>query len=191
MKNIVFYLFVFVFLSLPAGAQELHSLGDKEAKISMIEYASLTCPHCARFHEEVLPSLKRDYIDKGHLHYTYRDFPLDGTALGAAMLAECVSADNYFAFLDLLYSRQSEWLESADVKGEVSKLASFAGLSAEASEQCLQDKSIYDGVMAERQGGVDEFQVSSTPSLIINGKKWRDDYSFSAISAYLDELLAE
>ncbi len=189
MKLIKIALLAFLFFATSLHAQE-HKLGNQNAKVTLIEYASLTCPHCATFHKEVLSKLT-PYIDSGNLLYIYRDFPLDGTALGASMLAECIankSGDKaYFDFIALLYKKQSEWSSAPDIKSALFKLASIAGFHETDSTSCLKNKEIYDAVIAERKQG-EKQGVNATPSLFINGKKMKNT-DYSTVKKQIEALL--
>lgn len=146
-------------------------LGSADAPITMIEYASLTCPHCAHFHEETLPQIKANYIDKGLVRLVYRDFPLDGAALKAALLAHCVADERYFAMLDVLFRSQNEWGASADPVKALSQIGRTAGLAQERIDACLSDQAETDKIILRAQEAQTKYQVQSTPSFIINGEK--------------------
>ena len=117
-------------------------LGDPDAPVTLIEYASLTCPHCAQFHTEVLPDLKERYIATGKVRLIYRDFPLDERALMAAALAHCAGPDRYFGFLDVLFETQSSWARAEDYLGALKKLGKLGGMSDEQMDQCLADDEL-------------------------------------------------
>ncbi len=179
---------LFALMFTTAKAQD-QKLGDENAPVTLVEYASLTCPHCASFHKNTVEKLT-PYIDAGKLLYIYRDFPLDGTALGASMLAECVAAksnsENYFKFLKLLYKEQSKWLASQDIRQALFKLSALAGLNDEQSNQCLENKDIYDAVIADRKQGEAD-GVNATPSVFINGKKL-EDTSYKSVKNRIEAL---
>ena len=153
-----------------APAATEHVLGKAEAPITIIEYASLTCPHCAEFDKTVLPQLKTAYIDTGKAKLVYRDFPLDGVALKASMIARCLPADRYFPFIDALFKQQSSWAYGGDPKVGLQRMARLAGMSQETFDKCFDDKQIEDQVLAERLQGSQQFNIQGTPTLIVNGK---------------------
>lgn len=165
-------------LPLPASAQtpsappaaSAHVLGQPDAPITIIEYASLTCPHCAEFDKIVLPQLKQTYIDTGKAKLIYRDFPLDGTALKASMIARCLPADRYFAFVDALFRQQNSWAFGGDSKVGLLRMARLAGMSQETFDKCFDDKALEDAVLQERLDGGKQFDIQGTPTLIVNGK---------------------
>jgi protein-disulfide isomerase len=164
-------------------------LGDPNAPVTMIEYASLTCPHCAQFHNEVLPDLKERYIETGKVRLIYRDFPLDEAALMAAALAHCAGPDRYFGFLDVLFQTQSGWARADDYLGALKKLGKLGGMSDEQMDQCLSDDELTNGILQTRLDGQNEHQVSSTPTLVINGEVYAGSRSIEGLGAVIDPLL--
>jgi protein-disulfide isomerase len=165
------------------------TLGDPDAPVTIIEYASLTCPHCAQFHNEVLPDLKERYIETGRVQLIYRDFPLDERALMAAALAHCAGPDRYFGFLDVLFETQSGWARADDGVGALKKLGKLGGMSDEQMDQCLADEQLANGILQTRLDGQNEHQVSSTPTLVINGEVYPGSRSIDALSEVIEPLL--
>lgn len=157
---------------LVAGPLGDKALGDPNAPVYMIEYASLTCPHCANFHMNTMPKVKSDYIDTGKVYFIYRDFPLDGRAFGAAMLAHCAPEDAYFGMLDLFFEQQAKWAYAPKetVDQVMQDLVKQAGITQEKFLACLQNKEVLDGVQWVRTRGKDRFGITSTPSVFINGE---------------------
>ena len=164
-------------------------MGKADAKVTVIEYASLTCPHCATFHANILPTLKSEYIDTGKVRMVYRDFPLDRVALSAAVLARCSAPEHYFGFLDMLFKAQSNWRQARDPMTALKQLARLGGLSGEAIESCLADKELARRVVAERYDAEQGFGINSTPSLVINGKKYGGAMTIDGIKQTIDPLL--
>lgn len=146
-------------------------LGDAGAPITMIEYSSLTCPHCASFHEKTLPDIKKNYIDTGKLRLVYRHFPFDQPAVMAATLAECAGPEGFFKFLDVLFGSQSSWARSADLLEVLTSIGRLGGLKAEAIAACFNDEALVNRILASRVDGAKEFDINSTPTFIINGEK--------------------
>lgn len=171
----------------PLGDQEL---GSKDAAVTMIEYASMTCPHCARFHNEVYPDLKRKYIDTGKIRFIFREYPLDQRAHAASMLARCAEENKFFPFLDILFQKQQQWAPPDDWDAQLLKLSQFAGFSKESFIKCLRNVEIAEGVIAVRNRAEKEFQVNSTPSFFINDTLYRGNMSFEEIEKIIDPLLA-
>ena len=167
-------------------------MGLDKAPVTIIEYASLTCPHCAHFNETTLPKLKSDYIDKGLVKYIYRDFPLDRMALTASEIARCAGPDRYFGFVDAIFRQQASWTSGKDANEiieNLKRLARMGGLSTPAADACLNDKSLQDKILAQSLQGEKEFKVDSTPTLIINGEKHAGALSIEEISAIIDPLI--
>lgn len=146
-------------------------LGDENAAITVIEYTSLTCPHCARFHAEVLPSLKAEFVDTGVAKFISRDFPLDGIGLRAAMLARCVDHSQYFGMLDALFAEQHGWARSSDPIGALATIGQLAGLSRTDAEACMNNEPLALKILEQRQNGIGQYGVSATPSVYVNGEK--------------------
>ena len=165
-----------------------HALGDPNAPVTIVEYASLTCPHCAQFHTDVLPELKEKYIVPGKVRLVYRDFPLDQRALEAAMLAECVGPDRYFGFLDVLFQTQSNWAQ-AEGLAELKGLGRLAGMSEEQMQQCLENQQLGDRILQTRLDAQDKYGVSSTPSFVIDGELHAGSRSVEDFSSLIDPLL--
>ncbi len=161
-------------------------LGAKDAPVTMIEYASMTCTHCAAFHAETYPTLKSKYIDTGKVRFTLREFPLDPLATAGFMLARCAGPDKRAAIVDLLFAQQKNW---AFVDKPVEALASTvkqAGLSQGDFESCLKDQKLYDQINQIRDKASQQFKVDATPTFFINGQKHAGELSV----AELDKLLA-
>lgn len=146
------------------------AIGRPEAPITIIEYASITCSHCGRFHNELLPEVKKKYIDTGIARFIVREFPLESVAAAAAMLVRCSEADVQLKFLDTLFARQQEWLASNDVRAPLVAIAGEFGLSEKAFDACLNDEALLKKVAASRTRGHRDFGVNSTPTFFINGK---------------------
>ena len=173
-----------------AGPLGDKTLGDPNAPVTIIEYASLTCPHCAHFHETVFPKLKSDYIDTGKVYFIYRDFPLDGRALGAAMLTRCVPEDKYFDFVSLLFDTQRKWAAAEPAQAEQAMLdvVKQAGFTQESFYACLQKQDLVDGIQWVRQRAKDRFGVNSTPSVFINGEL-TEAFKFEDIAKEIDAAM--
>ena len=147
------------------------SEGSEDAPVTIVEYASMTCPHCARFHNTVYPLLKEKYIDTGKVRLIMREFPLDRLALAAAMLARCADKKQFFSLTTVLYRQQAVWARSKDPATELFKIAKLAGFTEEKFNACLQDKKIAQGIVDVKNNGLNNFQVQSTPTFFINGVK--------------------
>lgn len=148
-----------------------HVLGKDDAPITIIEYASLTCPACAAFHADSLPQIKANWIEEGKAKLVYRHFPLDALALRAAAVANCIEGNRYFAFLDALYTNQQRWTRSDDPLAALGKLAALAGVGEERFQTCVGDEAEMNRILKAAQEGREEFGIEATPTIIVNGKK--------------------
>ena len=164
-----------------------HVLGDPKAPVTLIEYASFTCPHCAHFSVAVLPELKKKWVDTGKVKVIYRDFPLDQIALKAAQLAECSGKDKYFGVVDMIFSSQSKWAAASDPIGELAKSLRIAGMGDAEVKACLANDAVQNGVIADYRGG-EILGVNSTPSLFINGEQFKGARSVEELDAVFGKL---
>ena len=154
------------------AAQQIASdmaLGDPNAPVKVIEYASMTCPHCAAFHQESFPLLKEEFIDTGKVYFVFREFPLDGIALRAAVLARCSGAERFFPFLDVLFRQQQSWAQANDPLIALRQVGTMGGTPAGQFEECLQDDALVNGIIASRQIAEQQYAIVSTPTFLING----------------------
>ena len=167
------------------------SLGNPDAKVTVVEYASFTCPHCRSFHENAFKELKTDYIDTGKIHFIYREVYFDRFGLWAGMLARCGGSERYFGFVDALYGSQSEWLGSRDpatIAGDLRKLGRTAGLTDEEVDACLKDQTKAEALVAVFQENAEADDISSTPSFVINGTK-HTNMGYEAFREIIDQEL--
>ena len=146
------------------------SIGAEDAPITMIEYASMTCPHCAAFHEETYKALKAKYIDTGKVRFVFREFPLDRLAFAASKLARCAGEDGFFPMLEVLFQQQSNWARSKDPAGALARLGRLAGIDQAGFEACLNDTAVAKVILQNRQTGDEKHKVASTPSFVVNGE---------------------
>ncbi|MBX3583823.1 MAG: DsbA family protein [Rhizobiaceae bacterium] len=164
------------------------ALGNDDAPVTIVEYASLTCPHCAHFHETTLPELKKKYIDTGKARLILREFPFDPRAEAGFMLARC-SKDNYFAMVDVLFKQQRNWASVQNAKEALLQISRLAGFSQESFEACLTDQKLLDDVRAVQKRGAEEFKVDSTPTFFINGNTYKGALTIEEMSAIIDGML--
>lgn len=143
-------------------------MGDPAAPVTLIEYASLTCGHCATFSKTILPELVKKYISTGKVKLIYRDFPLNALALKAAQLAQCMPDDRYFPFIKTLFENMESWSTAADPDATVQQYAKLAGLTTERVNSCLADKGLQDALVKRRMEAERQFQVGATPTFIVN-----------------------
>lgn len=147
------------------------SEGSEDAPVTIIEYASLTCPHCASFHNNIYPQLKEKYIDTGKVRLVMREFPLDRVALAASMVARCADKSQYFPIIGILFKQQSSWAQSKDPASELFKIAKLAGFTEDKFNKCINDKEIAQGIIDVKTTATEKFEVRSTPTFFINGEK--------------------
>jgi protein-disulfide isomerase len=146
-------------------------LGNPEAPITIVEYASLTCPHCAHFANDVLPEIKKEWIDTGKAKLVLRDFPLDEPALRAAMIARCAPAERYYAFADTFFAAQEKWVRSGDYREALARLAKLGGMGQAEFDTCINNTELENKIVEGRLRATQELEVSSTPTFFINGSK--------------------
>lgn len=170
-------------------AMQEKALGSSDAPVTVIEYASLTCPHCGHFHNGILPELKKEFVDSGKVRFIYRDFPLDHFALRAAMLARCNSHRDYFAFLDVLYKDQQRWITAQDPLVALLRLARLAGINGEDFKQCVGNKGLEDAILQQRLQAAKKYRLQATPSFIINEELYTGELTFDGIKSAIEEQL--
>jgi protein-disulfide isomerase len=170
------------------GALPDKQLGKDDAKVTIVEYASMTCPHCAHFAETTFPELKTKYIDTGKARYILREFPFDPSAEAGFMLARCAK-DNYFPMVDVLFRQQANWVGVQNTKDALLQISKLAGFTQESFEACLTDQKLLDDVRSVQKRGANEFKVDSTPTFFINGKTYKGAMSIEEMSAIIDPLL--
>jgi protein-disulfide isomerase len=165
-------------------------IGNKNAKISIIAYESLTCSHCANFHIDVLPDLKKEYIDTGIAKIEFRHFPLDVAAFNASKIAQCKN-DGESNILNSLYLNQSKWVKGKTIEEVNESLKKFLvseGIKVD-FDKCTTDKSIEDFVLNDRIEGVKKFNVNATPTIIINDKKFEKSLNYKNLKKSLEKLI--
>jgi protein-disulfide isomerase len=147
-------------------------LGNPQAPITIVEYASLTCPHCAHFANEVLPELKKEWIDTGKAKLVLRDFPLDEPALRAAMIARCAPPGRFYAFAETFFASQDKWVGARDYREALARLAKLGGMGKDEFDACLKNTSLENSIVEQRLIASKELDVNSTPTFFINGSKF-------------------
>ena len=163
-------------------------LGKPDAPITIIEYASLTCPHCRRFETDVLPAVKEKWIDPGKAKLVLRDFPLDEPAMRAAMVARCLPPERFYGFVDTLFRDQEHWAIARDYKSALERLAKFAGMSANQFKDCVGDKTAENRTLAGRLAAAQKLGVDATPTFFINGKKFAGEPTLQSFEQLLNGL---
>ena len=169
----------------PAGGVDVSSadlltpgpLGDEvqgaaNAPVTLIEYASMTCPHCASFHETTYPEMKKKYIDTGKIRFIFREFPLDTLAMAGSMLARCAGKEKFFPLIETLFAQQKEWVTQKPMQPLLA-IARQAGFTQQSFDECLANQQVQNGIEEGRQRAVQRLNVQSTPTFFINGKLFR------------------
>ena len=167
------------------------ALGPANAPVTITEYASMTCPHCAAFNENVFPKIKSEYIDSGKVRYVFREFPLDIKAAAGSMLARCIAKDDsgkYFAVIDMLFRQQNDWVVKNTTE-TLTRIGKQAGLSQQAVEDCLKDQALLDKIAADQKFANEVLKVNSTPTFFINGEMIRGETSFEEFDKGIKSLL--
>lgn len=163
--------------------------GNKDAKVTIVEYASMSCPACAQFHKTVYPEIKKKYVDTGKVYFIFREFPLNTAAMAGSMLARCVPADKSKDLVAELFNRQSEWLIDGDPVEKLFGVVKQAGFTRAAFDKCLDDKVLYEKIMTIKQRGDKQFGVTATPSFFINGVKHKGAPNQAALEGAIEAAL--
>jgi protein-disulfide isomerase len=167
------------------------ALGPANSPVTITEFASMTCPHCAAFNESVFPKIKSEYIDTGKIRYVFREFPLDIKAAAGSMLARCIAKDDagkYFAVIDMLFRQQNEWAGKNTTETLI-RIGKQAGLSQQSVEDCLKDQALLDKIAADQKYASEVLKVDSTPTFFINGEKIKGETSFAEFDKRIKSLL--
>jgi protein-disulfide isomerase len=167
------------------------ALGPADAPVTIVEYASMTCPHCAAFTETVFPKIKSEFIDTGKIRFVFREFPLDIKAAAGSMLARCIAktdAGKYFAVVDLLFKQQTEWAGPKTTE-TLKRIGKQAGLTEQNVEDCLKDQALLDKIAADQKYANEVLKVNSTPTFFINGEMLKGETSFEEFSKRITPLL--
>ncbi|MBR0685111.1 DsbA family protein [Bradyrhizobium manausense] len=167
------------------------ALGPKDAAVTITEFASMTCPHCAAFNEQVFPKIKSEYIDTGKIRYVFREFPLDIKAAAGSMLSRCIAKDDapkYFAVTDMLFRQQNDWVVKNTTE-TLTRIGKQAGLTQQQVEACLKDQALLDKIAADQKYASDVLKVDSTPTFFINGEKIKGETSFEEFAKKINPLL--
>jgi protein-disulfide isomerase len=167
------------------------ALGPANAPITITEFASMTCPHCAAFNADVFPKIKSTYIDTGKIRYVFREFPLDIKAAAGSMLSRCIAKDDagkYFAVTDMLFKQQSDWVMKNTTE-TLTRIGKQAGLSQQAVDDCLKDQTLLDKIVADQKFANEVLKVNSTPTFFLNGEMIKGETSFEEFDKRIKALL--
>ena len=166
-------------------------MGKEDAPVTMVEHSSLTCPHCAAFHKETLPQIKKAYIDTGKVRLVYQDFPLGTLALAAAMLARCGGDNRYFGMLEVLFRSQETWARSNNPLAELERVVRFGGLSKADVGECLNNEGLMTAIQQRAAAAQEKLGINSTPTFVVDGKVVSGAQSFAEFQKILDEAIAK
>jgi len=166
------------------------TLGDPNAPITIIEYASMTCSHCADFHNKTYPDLKKNHIDTGEVKFIFREFPLDKLAMATSMLARCVDNEISMAFIEILFKNRDRWI-SENALNELKNFSKQAGLDSNEFDACLNNQQLLDDLIAGKEKGIEDYKINSTPSFIINGEVVSGNKPYSFFKSKIEEILAK
>jgi len=167
------------------------ALGPADAPVTITEFASMTCPHCAAFNATVFPKIKSEYIDPGKIRYIFREFPLDIKAAAGSMLSRCIAKDDaakYFLVTDMLFKQQNDWVMK-DTAASLSRIGKQAGLSQQQVDDCLKDQALLDKIAADQKYASEVLKVDSTPTFFINGEKIKGETSFEEFDKKIKSML--
>lgn len=162
------------------------SLGKEDAPVTIVEYMSMTCPHCAAFHRETYDAIKEKYVDTGKVRFILREFPLDNKAVAAIMLARCAPEGQGPALVSALFKNQITWVTAEDTRGALLQMSKLAGFTQESFEACLTNQKLLDDVIKVREMGSKDFGVDSTPTFFINGQRYAGGMTVEQMSAVID-----
>jgi protein-disulfide isomerase len=175
----------------PVGLPDM-ALGPADAKVTIVEYASMTCGHCAHFTTDVWPQIKKKYVDSNKVRYIFREFPLDNLAAAASMLARCTGNDKAFGLIEVLFEKQKEWaFGEGNPVPRLFEIAKQAGFTQESFDKCLTDQKLLDDITGGRTRASDVFGVSATPTFYVNGKKLDGSPTMEKFDQMIEPLLAK
>ena len=176
----------------PKTSNNLIVLGADEAPVKIKIFSSLTCPHCANFHINIVSEIKKKYVDSGKVQLIFIDFPLDQVALNASILLHCLEQEKQMTFLDNLYKNQSKWASGSDlneINNNLKEIVKILGISSDEFDKCLNNEIITDKILNDRINAHQKYSINSTPTIIINEKKFEGSVSFKNIKKKIEKLI--
>ena len=190
-KLLIFFSLIYFFFT--SIHSETLKIGSKDAKITVKVFSSLTCPHCASFHKKIFKDLKKDYIDKGIVKFEHHAFPLDLAALNAEKIVRCASNSNEkFKLLGNIYEKQKKWAVGSDINKineTLIKISSELKLDKKNLKDCLVDEKLQETILNERINAQKQYNLTSTPTIYVNNKKYEDKHEFKSFKKHIDKLL--
>ena len=197
MKEIINHIYKIIFLMLFSfsvnAENKILSIGNQEASITVKVFSSLTCPHCASFHENIFDNLKKDYIDKNLVKFEHHSFPLDLAALNAEIIVRC-HEDNKknFQLLGEIYKKQNKWAVGSDIKAineSIKEIGSETGLGNDKMDKCLGDEDVQEQILNERIEAQKKYKIQSTPTIYINEKQYKDEHKYKSFKKAIAKVL--
>ena len=193
-KTKSFYIIIFlIFLIFPVSAKDILKIGPTNAKITIKVFSSLTCPHCANFHLNIFENLKKDYIEKNLVKFEHHSFPLDLAALNAELIVRCHDESNKsFQLLGEIYKKQNKWAVGSDINvinESIKKIGLESGLSQSSMKNCLDNETLQQQILNERINAQKNYQITSTPTIYINKKKYKGKHDYKQLKKVIDKLL--
>ena len=193
--KIIFFFFVFSLKSYSDNLKindELVTLGDDKANIKIKIFSSFTCPHCANFHFNIVPQIKKNYVDTGKVQLIFIDFPLDQAAFNVSKLLHCIEKSKQINFIDNIYKNQKQWAAGSDIEEinkNIKKIVENLGISSSRFDKCLIDEDISDKILNARIDASKKYTINSTPTIVINEKKLEGSVSFENIKKKIEKLI--
>jgi len=193
-KILLFFLFICVksYADSNSSSIDLVTIGSSDAKVKIKIFSSLTCPHCANFHTKVIPKIKKEYVDSGKVQLIFIDFPLDLAALNASKLLHCLDKKKQIIFLDTVYEKQKEWTVGSNIEeinNNLKKVVKDLGIKSSYFNKCLNNQIITDKILNGRIEGNKEYSINSTPTIVINEKKFKGEVNFKNIKKRIEKLI--
>lgn len=166
-------------------------LGEKDAPVQIVEYASMTCGHCEKFHTNVVSKLKETYVKEGKVRFVLRELPWDNMALAVAKVARCAPAEQHYNFIDAFFATRENWIQDEKPLDAIKKIARLGGMGGDAVEACLKNDEVQEEVLANKKGALEKLDVKGTPTIFINGEVVEGSLDFKILSKKIDALLAK
>ena len=197
MMRAVLMIWGLVFFSFPAFAEKDavatmaadRFLGSATATVEILEFSSLTCPSCARYHQEIIPKIKQDFIETGKARIVFRDFPFDQLGVMAAMVTRCADPERYFPFITILLTQQTRWTRADEPITALKQIARFAGVTPEKFDQCVNNEALLNAILERRMEAVQNHAVQATPTIKINGVKVEDPFDYKKLAKLINDQL--
>lgn len=166
-------------------------LGEKDAPVQFVEYASMTCGHCAEFHKHVVSQLKKEYVDTGKVRFTLRELPWDNMAMAVAKVARCAPAEQHYNFIDAFFATRENWINSQNPLAAIKQTARLGGMTPDAVDTCLNDEKVHAQIMETKKVALEKLGVKGTPTVFINGHMMNGAQGYAAIKAEIEKNLAQ